>query len=162
MLIRKTKMDDLDVVLTLFENARKFMKENGNPSQWTDGYPQRSVIEQDILTGKSYVCVKDQTIIASFYFAVELDPTYSVIKNGRWLNDHPYGVVHRITTNGSERGIATYCLNWCLLECGNLRIDTHANNIPMHNLLIKCGFTMCGIITIKNGDSRTAYQRCDT
>jgi len=161
MIIRETQIEDIDIVLILFENARQFMKKNGNGNQWIDGYPSRSIIEQDILAGKSYVCEKDGEIIATFYFVVASDPTYSVIVDGSWLNDSPYGVIHRITTNSSNKGTATYCINWCIRQCGNLRVDTHVDNIPMHNLLIKCGFTQCGIITIKNGDKRIAYQRYD-
>jgi len=159
MIIRKTKTEDIDKVLDLFEKARQFMNKNGNNNQWVDGYPQRHIIEQDILDGNSYVCLNNNSIIATFYFAVESDPTYLLIEEGSWLDDSPYGVIHRITTNGSVKGAATYCINWCIEKCGNIRVDTHEDNLPMHNLLIKCEFTQCGIIYIDNGDKRIAYQR---
>ena len=150
MIIRKTKIEDIDKVLILFENARQFMKKNGNNNQWIDGYPKKYIIEQDILDGNSYVCQNGNSIIATFYFVVESDPTYLLIEDGSWLNNIPYGVIHRITTTGSIKGAATYCINWCIAKCDNIRVDTHEDNLPMHNLLIKCVFTQCGIRYIDN------------
>jgi RimJ/RimL family protein N-acetyltransferase len=159
MIIRKTQSKDLDQVLLLYKNARHFMTENGNPHQWVNAYPQKNVIEEDILRGKSYVCLEKDIIVATFYFALEDEPTYSIIEKGSWLNDNPYGVIHRITTNGLVKGAATFSIDWCLTQCGNIRIDTHEDNIPMQHLLVKCNFTQCGVISLKNGDKRIAYQR---
>lgn len=158
MIIRKTLDTDLNEVLHLFANARKFMEENGNKTQWVNGYPQKSVLEKDILKGHSYVCIDQEKIVGTFYFAIENDPTYSKIDQGSWLNDAPYGVVHRITTDRSTKGIGAFCINWCLSQWDNIRVDTHENNVPMDRLLQKCGFSKCGIIYIANGDERIAYH----
>ena len=34
MEIRKTEQEDLDQVLALYEEARRFMRDHGNPDQW--------------------------------------------------------------------------------------------------------------------------------
>jgi RimJ/RimL family protein N-acetyltransferase len=67
--------------------------------------------------------------------------------------------VHRITTAREKRGIASFCLDWCLKQCGNIRIDTHRNNIPMIKVLGKNGYVQCGIIYLENGDERIAFQK---
>lgn len=36
-------------------------------------------------------------------------------------------------------------MNWCMEQCGNHRIDTHANNKPMQGLLNKLGYIYCGV-----------------
>ena len=166
MIIRKTAMSDLDTVCDIYAGAREFMRKSGNPNQWKNTNPSREVIESDIIAGKSYVCIDSNKTVAVFYFCIERDPTYGMI-NGAWLNDEPYGVVHRIartagtdsakTSEGS--GIGAFCLNWCFEQCGNLRVDTHRDNAPMQNRLKSLGFTYCGIIWLENGEERLAYQK---
>ena len=51
------------------------------------------------------------------------------------------------------------CLEWCSSHCPNLRVDTHRDNKVLQNILLKNGFTYCGIIYVKNGTERLAYQR---
>ncbi|MCL2865834.1 MAG: GNAT family N-acetyltransferase [Lachnospiraceae bacterium] len=160
MYIRKTTKNDLPVVNDIYKQARDFMCLNGNPTQWTCGYPQPELLEFDIKKGSSYVCVEKEKIQGVFYFAVVQDPTYAVI-DGAWLHDAPYGVVHRIAVASGSKGVGAFCLNWCLAQCGNVRIDTHVDNVPMLNLLKKLGFIKCGIIWVLNGkEERIAFQKC--
>ena len=83
-----------------------------------------------------------------------------MIKDGAWLNDRPYGVVHRVACASRGRGLASHCLNWCFEQWGNIRIDTHRNNIPMQKMLEKNGFSRCGIIFVEAGPERIAFQKC--
>ena len=158
MEIRKSTREDLPRILELYENARNFMAQHGNASQWGKTFPPAELIENDIAAGKSYVCLDDGKIVATFYFAIEADPTYAKI-NGSWLNDFPYGVVHRIASDGVTKGVGTFCLNWALGKINNIKIDTHRDNVPMQKLLEKLGFVRCGIITIEDGTERIAFQR---
>jgi RimJ/RimL family protein N-acetyltransferase len=158
MTIRLTRTDDLNDVMQIYADARAFMRENGNPNQWLDGHPALDMIERDILDGKSYVLVEGGEVAAVFYFSVEREPTYEKI-DGAWLNDEPFGVVHRIARRRGVKGAGAACINWCLEQCGNVKIDTHQDNIPMRRLLDKLGFTYCGIIWIQNGDERIAFQK---
>ena len=98
-------------------------------------------------------------IVGTFYFALGDEPNYHRIDGGSWLNDRPYGVVHRITSAPGTRGVASFCLAWCFAQCGNIRIDTHRNNIPMQKTLIKNGYRVCGTIYLENGDERIAFQK---
>ena len=159
MEIRKSMMEDLPRILALYEQARAFMKANGNPDQWGDSYPEEEIVRQDIEEGRSYVCETDGEIAGVFYFSCEPDPDYARIDDGGWLNDAPYGVVHRITASSRQRGVASFCLDWAFSQCGNLRIDTYKDNQPMQNLLKKKGFTRCGIIYVREGSPRIAFQK---
>jgi len=158
MKIRKSTREDLPRILELYENARTFMAQHGNSSQWGKTFPPSELIESDIAAGKSYVCLDDGRIVATFYFAIEADPTYAKI-NGAWLNDFPYGVVHRIASDGVTKGAGTFCLNWAMKKINNIKIDTHKDNLPMQKLLEKLGFVRCGIIIIEDGTERIAFQR---
>ena len=48
MEIRNTLPEDMDRVMFIFEQARQFMRLNGNLHQWTGGYPSEEVLEADI------------------------------------------------------------------------------------------------------------------
>ena len=159
MIIRKTTTQDFPLVMEMYINARKFMAEHNNPSQWGNNKPGEDIIKDDIQNGHSYVLEEDGKLLATFCYMKGPDPTYSFIEDGYWLNDDPYFVVHRITSSGEVKGSASYCINECLKKSGNLRIDTHKDNYVMQNLLKKLGFTYCGIIYIEDGSKRLAYQK---
>ena len=157
-MIEKATLSQFPQILTIYETARVFMAQNGNPDQWGMTYPPEDMIRKDILDGKCYVNMDSDHIRAVFYFAVEEDPTYGYIE-GAWLNDAPYGVIHRIAVGESGKGVAAECFAFACDQCENLRIDTHADNIPMQRCLAKHGFIRCGTIYLENGDPRIAYQK---
>ena len=157
-MIEKATLSQLSQIMAIYDRARVFMAQTGNPDQWGMAYPPEEMIQQDILNGKCYVNLRGETIAAVFYFAVEEDPTYSYIE-GSWLNDEPYGVIHRIAVGESGKGVAAECFQFAFERCENLRIDTHEDNIPMQRCLAKHGFQRCGIIYLENGDPRIAYQK---
>lgn len=160
MKIRKTEIEDLIVLLRLYESARQFMADNGNPGQWGDRYPERVLLEEDIARKCSYVCVDErEEVVGTFFFAIGTEPTYLKIFDGEWLNGEPYGFIHRMATVRGRRGVASYCLDWCFQQSGNIRVDTHRNNIPMQKVLERNGYKRCGIIYLKNGDERIAFQK---
>ena len=158
MIIRKTTIQDFEDVCRIYSDARDFMRESGNPTQWGDTDPVHDLILSDIHAGKSYVCVCDDEIVAVFYFCVEREPTYDKIDGG-WLDSGSYGVVHRIASSRRVKGAGAFCLVWCLGQCRDLRIDTHRANAPMRGLLNKLGFTYCGIIWLDDGSERLAFQK---
>lgn len=157
MEIRKSTPADLPRMEEIYADARKFMAEQGNPTQWTKGYPRREILEEDIAKERSFVCLEGDEIVAVFCYFEGVDPTYLKIYDGQWLNSKPYGVVHRIASN--KKGAGSFCLDYCYNRCKNLRVDTHSENIPMQKLLNKLGFKYCGVIFLGNGEARIAYQK---
>lgn len=159
MKIRRASAGDMEQILELYAEARVFMKEHGNPGQWGDHYPPKALIEQDIAEGKSYVCEADGRLIAVFFYEEGVEPDYQTIYDGSWLNDEPYSVIHRIAAPTGRRGTASFCIGWCCANSrGNVRIDTHRDNIPMQKMLEKNGFVRCGTIYIRDGAERIAYH----
>ncbi|MDO5141912.1 MAG: GNAT family N-acetyltransferase, partial [Eubacteriales bacterium] len=160
MHIRRTTAADLPALRTIYDTARRFMAEAGNPKQWGDGYPHRDLLEQDIALGRSYVCEADGRLLATFCLTTAEEADYRTIDEGAWLDDAPYGVVHRIAVGEPGRGVAAFCLDWCLAQCGNIRIDTHRDNRPMQRLLERLGYTYCGVVELSGGKGeRLAYQK---
>ena len=164
MEIRKSTLQDVPRMMEIYSYARKFMAEHGNPRQWGPrNWPPEDLIRRDIQAGNSYVCVNDEGwVIGTFYFVQgkDIEPTYSVIEDGAWLDNSPYGVVHRIAGDGSEKGIGSFCIQWAFRQCGHLRIDTHGDNTVMQNLVKKLGFAYCGVIhVVEDSDPRLAYEK---
>ena len=160
MVIRKTKIGDIDQVMQIYAEAREFMRENGNPTQWKPNTPERELIERDIREEKSHVCADEGgEAVAVFYFAVEREPAYDSI-DGEWLGDGTYGVIHRIAKRrGAPAGVGRFCMEWCLGQYGNIKIDTHENNAPMRKLLDNLGFVCCGVVRYPDGGERIAFQK---
>ena len=161
MIIRPTTADELARVLQIYADARAFMRKNGNPDQWGESYPPEALIRADVAEGRSYVCVEGEEILGVFYYAEGDDPTYGYIEDGAWLDDAPYGVIHRIAVAARGRGVAAACFDFALSRCGNVRIDTHTRNLPMQHTLEKNGFVRCGTIYVEDGSPRIAYQKRD-
>ena len=159
MLIRLTTYADIPSLLAIFAYARQQMASDGNPHQWGDGYPSREQLEEDIQRGVSYVIEQGGEVCATFVFIIGKDPTYDIIEDGAWLNDLPYGTIHRIASNGKAKEVFRIVLDWCTARCANIRIDTHQDNQRMIHLVEKHGFAHCGIIYVRNHSPRIAYQR---
>lgn len=158
MEIRLARKKDLGKMREIFNYGRKIQLESGNPTQWKLGYPSDELILQDIAKNAAYLCLNEQgEIVAVFSVFTDPDATYHKI-DGEWLNDEPYATIHRIATNGKERGSGQYCIEWVQNQYQNVRIDTHDNNQQMKHIIKKLGFKYCGIIYLENGDSRNAYH----
>ena len=160
MVIRQSTPEDLPEILRLIAVARAFMVEHANTLQWPEGYPSAEQLRSDIACGHSYVCVAPEYagLVGTFYFAVEEEPTYQRIE-GRWLNDKPYGVIHRLASDGRVRGLFRECLAFASKHCSEIRVDTHEDNAPMRQLLVAESFVPCGTIYVADGSPRIAYQK---
>ena len=154
-IVRRASLTDMEQILEIYEFARKFMAENGNPTQWKDGYPHREMLEEDIRLQCLFV-VEGEALCGVFMFAVGADPTYAYIE-GSWSSTEPYGVIHRIAGIGG--GVFDAALEYCTEQIHHLRIDTHADNKPMQHVVEKAGFSRRGIIYVSDGTPRIAYDR---
>lgn len=160
MKIRKSTAADLPRMMEIYAYAREFMAATGNPHQWGDGgNPRLEVLEQDIEDGVGYVMEHDGRIVGAFAFIIGEDETYGYIEDGAWLNDEQYGTIHRIAGDGSTKGVLQACVEFGSALIGNLRIDTHHDNVVMQNAIRKCGFEECGTIYVQDGTPRIAYQK---
>ena len=168
MFVRKALESDIPRMTEIYAMARTFMAEHGNPEQWgADNWPPEYLIRDDINARKSYVCVDAEDgsagrIVGAFYFdfGEEPEPDYRAITGGAWQSAEPYGVVHRIASDHSRKGIGTFCINWAFAQCGHLRIDTHGENNIMQNLVSKLGFVHCGTIYVEEDDyPRLAFEK---
>ena len=154
-MIRLACLEDLDRILEIYADARRFMAENGNPTQWNNGYPRQELLEQDVRWGRLFAVIRGRQICGAFVFFIGDDPTYRYIE-GSWMDESPYGVIHRIAGKGG--GIFAAALAFCKERISHIRIDTHHNNFPMQHVVERAGFSRCGTIYVEDGTPRIAYE----
>ncbi len=156
-MIRKAMPDDFGRILEIYAAARAFMRKNGNATQWQGGYPYPEIVMQDIENGNLYVSCGEAGVNAVFGLFFGDDPTYAYI-DGRWGDSSPYAAIHRVASDGTERGVFKRIFEFASKMYSHLRIDTHEDNIPMQKAVTACGFAYCGIIYLENGSPRLAYE----
>lgn len=158
--IRRATLNDLPTIIRLVEASRHIMRDNGNLTQWKPGYPSETIIKTDIDDNSCYLITDNEKAVGSFALKPGPDLTYSIIYDGKWLdNTQNYYVIHRITSLPDAHGVFSTLINYSLSVSTNIRIDTHKDNTIMRRLLDKYGFTYCGIIHVNDGSERMAYQR---
>lgn len=161
--IRPAVLEDFPQIWFLYGQARSFMAENGNADQWKNGYPQRNILENDIQKNQLYVGTENGKIVLVFMFVIGPEPAYERIERGHWLNERPYGTIHRLASPGLIAHGGDYAINWCYEQCcqanADLRGDTHEKNLPMQHIFEKNGFIKCGTIYVRGGSPRIAYQK---
>ena len=157
--IRPATPADVEAILAVYEASRRYMRATGNLTQWNDGYPARADVEADLAAGNCYVGELAGRVVMAFAFIIGDDPTYRLIEEGAWLNDRPYGTIHRLGSNGARGGMLAACVEYCFERIDNLRLDTHRDNRPMLTAVERLGFTRCGIIYCRDGSPRIAFQK---
>ena len=157
MNIRQAAVCDLDGILGIYERARRFMAETGNPTQWEGGYPSRELLLSDIAGGHLYVLTEGDALYGVFAFFPEGDPAYDALSD-HWCNALPYATIHRVASAGTRGGVLSAIVSYCLARNANLKIDTHKDNRVMQGALLKLGFTPCGSADIPGVGERILYQ----
>ena len=151
-------MEDLPEVLRVYEAARAFMRTSGNPDQWGETYPPLSLVEQDILAGDSYLVLKEDRVVGTFVFFCRPEPDYEPLKSGAWLKNGEYGVIHRVASDGTAKGVFSALFEFARGRVSDLRIDTHADNRVMQAVLLHHGFIKRGVAVVRGGGERLAFE----
>ena len=160
--IRKAAKNDLDQIMPIIDEAKKFLKEDGNP-QWQSGYPNVDAISTDIEQDAAWVLIVDQKVAGYTAVTSGPDPNYHQI-DGRWNNDlDPYVAIHRVAISNEYRGmhLASYLLSSLISlhyaeGVRNYRGDTFRRNEIVQHLVKDAGFIERG--TIKNDDPIDPYR----
>ena len=158
-MIRQATPSDLSRILDIYAYARRFMAEHGNPTQWGSSRPTQADITAHIDRNELFVLEEGGHIHGVFAFILGDDPTYRVIEDGCWLSAAPYGTIHAVASDGSIHGLLVQIVAYCQQTIHHLRIDTHPDNLIMQHVILKNGFTKCGVIHVADGSPRFAYER---
>jgi hypothetical protein len=161
-IIREATPTDIPEIMKVVDAAKGIMRQSGNMHQWGEGYPSEAVIAADMERNGGFVVEDEKKIVGYFAFLQSPEPAYAKIYEGKWIDDTlPYHVVHRIASNPDAHGIFSSIMDFCFSHDTNIRIDTHRDNKIMQHVILKQGFSYCGIIYLLSGDERLAYQKID-
>ena len=156
--IRNAEPSDLGRILEIYRYAQDFMIKTGNPTQCGHSYPEEALIRRDIAQNACKVLYDETGIHGVFALFSALEPTYAEIQEGRWLNDEPYLTIHRVAGDDQVHGLFSYIADYCKGLAKNIRIDTHGDNQVMQKCIEQNGFRKCGMISVRDGSPRLAYQ----
>lgn len=87
----------------ILDEGRKFQKAQGF-TQWTDAYPNRETVKNDVEESVGYAIKVDGKIAGYCCLRFDGEPAYKDI-DGKWSYNEPYAVVHRLAFSPAFRGI---------------------------------------------------------
>lgn len=163
--IRKAVQDDADAIWNILSQAIEKRKSEGS-EQWQDGYPNPTVIKNDIDKGYGLVCENNERdIIAYVALIFDTEPAYEQLE-GRWLShNQPYAVIHRLAVSQRKKikGLATWIMqeieNICTAQgIFSIKVDTNFDNAGMLRVFEKLGYTYCGEVYFR-GSARKAFEK---
>ncbi len=160
---RKAAISDISQIWVIIQQAIVRRKNDGS-QQWQDGYPNESIIQQDIEKGIGYVLTDGDTISGYAAILFNDEPAYENLK-GTWLTNGEFAVVHRVAISDDYlgKGLAQKIfLSTEDLALDNnifsIKVDTNFDNIPMLKILEKLGYIYCGEVTFRGG-VRKAFEK---
>lgn len=154
MNIRLANTSDTDRIFEIYEYARAYMKAHGNPYQWGDDRPEKSLTKDDIKNQRCYVMEDEGHIFACFVFTIGFEKEYEA----KFPSKVEYGVIHRVASDGSKRGIVELIVDFAKEKVNFLRIDTHEDNKTMQNCIERQNFKRIGIIYLEDKSARILYE----
>ena len=154
MNIRLANTSDTNRIFEIYEYARAYMKSHGNPYQWGDNRPEKSLTKDDIKKQRCYVMEDEGHIYACFVFTIGFEKVYEA----KFPSKVEYGVIHRVASDGSKRGIVEQIVDFAKGKVNLLRIDTHEDNKTMQRAIERQNFKRLGIIYLEDKSPRILYE----
>lgn len=162
MKLRPATITDLPRMWEMILQAKAQMYRE-NKQQWDESYPLPEHLQADIDKGYAHVLEEEGTVIAYGAIAFDGEPAYDSI-DGKWLSVQPYVVLHRLAVadEAKRKGVAVRFFqevkNLALSQgIHSFKVDTNFDNVYMHKVLAKSGFSYCGEIHYPRGD-RWGYE----
>lgn len=146
-MIRKGRIEDIDVIIELIVNTVKVMKRENN-DQWDEKYPSPDIILEDIMAGTLYVFEEGKRVTGTITIDNKEPLEYKGIS---WRNEGPAYTFHRLAVNPLERGkgIASSLINIAekIAIANNIaymKVDTYSLNEKAQCLFLKEGYRKVG------------------
>ena len=160
---RVALLKDFEECWHLINMARMQMIASGL-HQWTEEYPAREDILNDINNGVARILTFDGKI--AVYGAVILngEPHYEALE-GKWQTEGNYYAIHRLATlpelqrEGLAKAYIKQVKGLCEVEyVPSIKVDTHIHNTRMIGLLSSMGFCYCGVVDYGDHGKRVAFE----
>ena len=147
--------EDLDNVLAMVTDAINEMNRNGI-DQWDNIYPDRNILENDIIKKQLYIGVSGKNIVSAYVLNQECDEQYA---NGAWkYPDSTYYVIHRLCVNPMFQNKKIGTLTMMHIEdevrkigIDTIRLDAFTLNPYAIKLYEKLGYSKVGLAHWRKG-----------
>ena len=138
-ILESAKNSDIDVCWAILADGRRFQREQGFV-QWTDDYPNRDTVENDILSQKGYVLKVDGAIAGYMCIDFSGEPAYESI-NGSWRSEKttPLYTGLLFVKSSAEKGSQSPRFLW-QKNCVSRKVWTTSGSIP-HLLINGCSIS---------------------
>ncbi len=160
---RRAKHSEIDIIWKILQDAIQRRKEDGS-TQWQDGYPNPTVVQNDIANNQGYVLTDGEKIVAYAAILINDEPEYEKIV-GKWLTNEDFVVYHRVAVSSDYigKGMAIRLMeaieNFATEhKIYSLKADTNFDNPAMIRSFEKLGYTYCGEVYFR-GSARKAYEK---
>lgn len=156
--------NELETCFRIITEGKLFQQEQGF-TQWTDDYPNRETLLDDINKQKGYVLKINGSIACYMCIDFDGEPAYQNIQ-GKWLTaSGVYAVIHRMAfshtfrNNGLTAVVFPLIEEFCLSKnIGSIRVDTDFPNKRMQHILEKLGYIYCGTVVFQ-GSAKLTYEK---
>lgn len=160
---RKATIEDAPEIWEILQQSIDRRKKDGS-TQWQDGYPNLSTVENDISNSNSYVLTQNEIVVATAAVIFNFEPTYEKIE-GEWLTNDDFYVVHRVGVSDkvAGKGYATKLFEFVeefakANQVFSIKVDTLYDNKAMLRIMEKLNYTYCGEIEVRDG-KRFAFEK---
>ncbi|WP_437918228.1 N-acetyltransferase family protein [Sphingobacterium sp. LRF_L2] len=161
--LRHAEQLEIPQIWDVLSYAISKRKEEGS-TQWQDGYPNPTVVAQDIENKVGFVLVDGEEIAGYCALIFNDEPAYEEI-NGKWLTDGDFLVFHRVAFGKEYVGkglskILLQLIEQFAIDNGivSVRADTNFDNQAMLKIFEKSGYSYCGEVYFR-GSSRQAFEK---
>lgn len=161
--LEQAKMNDIDIAMDIINDGKRYLKQQGI-DQWQTGYPDRKIIEKDIICNRGYFVTDDISKLAYMCIDFEGEPAYKDIK-GQWKSNEDYAVIHRLAVSKQKagKGLSDTIIQLTEQLCkknsvNSIRVDTDNENKIMQHILQKNGFVYCGTVWFAGSD-KIAFEK---
>ena len=155
--------DELPFIWEILKQAISRRKKDGS-NQWQDGYPNPTVIQDDITKGCGFVLLKGKTIVGYTAILINDEPEYARLE-GEWLSNEDFVVFHRVAISQDYLGKGLAKKLFLYIEefakqhkINSVKADTNFDNPAMLSLFDKLGYRYCGQVYFR-GSPRKAYEK---
>jgi RimJ/RimL family protein N-acetyltransferase len=160
--LRLATKEEIDMATKFINEARAYQNEQGFV-QWTDAYPNRDTVCDDVKQKIGYMFTEGGKPVGYMGISFSGEPAYDQIE-GAWKTGKPYAVVHRLAlgkegrNKGVSKDIFSLIKKLCIVNnIHAIRVDTDDANKLMQHVLQREGFQYCGTISFAGGP-KMAYE----
>lgn len=161
--LRPAVTDELSAIWEIISYAIEKRRQEGS-SQWQDGYPNPTVIQNDIDQHWAFVLLVDGKMVAYAALIKNFEPAYDEIV-GQWLSSKEYYVVHRLAVSpdfvgkGWGKRMMKELESWVVKQMiFSIKLDTNFDNLSMLAILKDLQYKYCGKVYFR-GSERLAFEK---